>query len=103
MKKLQVINLEMDWYATPIGIIHRKMNTAIKAGPTPEIGKSIGGHTAIEINSSNPFIFPIKNTVRIETNPIMKSVFVAPSVAEFSHFVITIAEKCKATQKKIIL
>ena len=100
MKKLQVINLEMDWYATPIGIIHRKMNTAIKAGPTPEIGKSIGGHTAIEINSSNPFIFPIKNT---ETNPIMKSVFVAPSVAEFTQFVITIAEKTRATQKKTTL
>ena len=53
-------------------VIDRKMNTAIKAGPTPEIGKSIGGHTAIEINSSNPFIFTIKNTVRIETNPIME-------------------------------
>ena len=53
-------------------VIDRKMNTAIKAGPAPEIGKSIGEHTAIEINSSNPFIFTIKNTVRIETNPIMK-------------------------------
>ena len=53
-------------------VIDRKMNTAIKAGPTSEIGKSIGEHTAIEINSSNPFIFTIKNTVRIETNPIMK-------------------------------
>ena len=53
-------------------VIDRKMNTAIKAGPTPEIGKSIGEHTAIEINVSNPFIFTIKNTVRIETNPIME-------------------------------
>lgn len=53
-------------------VIDRKMNTAIKAGPTPEIGKSIGEHTAIEINSLNPFIFKIKNTVRIETNPIME-------------------------------
>jgi|TARA_B100001769_G_scaffold83717_1_gene63665 hypothetical protein len=53
-------------------VIDRKMNTAIKAGPTPEIGKSIGEHTAIEINSSNPFIFTIKNTVRIKTNPIME-------------------------------
>jgi len=53
-------------------VIDRKMNTAIKAGPTPEIGKPIGEHTAIEINSSNPFIFTIKNTVRIETNPIME-------------------------------
>lgn len=84
-------------------VIDRNMNTAIKAGPTPEIGKSIGEHTAIEINSSNPFIFTIKNTVRIETNPIMEYVFVAPSVAELSHLIITIAEKCKATQKKIIL
>ena len=53
-------------------VIDRKMDTEIKAGPTSEIGKSIGEHTAIEINSSNPFIFTIKNTVRIETNPIMK-------------------------------
>lgn len=53
-------------------VIDRKMNTAIKADHTPEIGKSIGEHTAIEINSSNPFIFTIKNTVRIETNPIME-------------------------------
>ena len=53
-------------------VIDRKMDTEIKAGPTSEIGKSIGEHTAIEINFSNPFIFTIKNTVRIETNPIMK-------------------------------
>ena len=53
-------------------VIDRKMNTAIKAGPAPEIGKSIGEHTAIEISFSNPFIFTIKNTVRIETNPIME-------------------------------
>ena len=53
-------------------VIDRKMNTAIKAGPAPEIGKSIGEHTAIEINSSNPLIFTIKNTVRIKTNPIME-------------------------------
>jgi hypothetical protein len=53
-------------------VIDRKMNTAIKAGTAPEIGKPIGEHTAIEINSSNPFIFTIKNTVRIKTNPIME-------------------------------
>ena len=56
------------------------MNTATKMGPTPEIGKSRGGDTAIENNSSNPSIFTIKNTVTIDTNPIIKSVFFAPGV-----------------------
>jgi hypothetical protein len=79
------------------------MNTATKMGPTPEIGKSRGGDTAIENNSSNPSIFTIKNTVTIDTNPIIKSVFFAPGVAEFTQVVITIAEKCKAKQKNMIL
>ena len=81
MKKFADINLEMDSYATPTGMMDRNINTATKMRPTPEMGKSRGGDIAIENNSSNPPNFPIRKTVTIDTNPIMQSVLVAPGVA----------------------